>query len=294
MLDIIYRELSSSPFGISLGVFGIFSGVYFYFTSKQSKTISVGRRELAIIGGKSPEFDESLEIRFDGKPVPRVTLSRIVLWNSGNRTIDARDLVERDPLRIELEDGDQILKVNTLRESRSVNAFEFLKVSERTLKVKFDFIDPHDGITFEVLHTSTIKSLEVLGTIKGQDKKVQTYDIYRFLATDSSPVTLVDKIIGIKTLAILTAVISIAMIVFSLFPEYKKTIDEITGFGEGSNNKEFWIPLLLGAFYFFGSLFMLWTTRRRFPATLNIETKPNQNSNGIIFAAIERALKGIV
>jgi len=85
--------------------------------------------------------------------------------------------VASDPLRVQLEAGTQVLKHTILKETRSVNGVraECSSHQPHVITVVFDFLDPTDGVTIEVLHSGPRKELRVAGTIKGIPKGITNH-----------------------------------------------------------------------------------------------------------------------
>ncbi len=159
---------SSEPLvGTLLGIAGIVMAIYFYFKSRQFSRLALQTHEIAVIGGRTSAFDDHLEIRFGGEIVDRVTMTRSVLWNAGNVTIEGNKIVSSDPLRFQVNSENKILKIDIILQTRSVNDINFKRVDQNILLVDFDFIDPKDGITVEITHSGTIGEIKLLGTIRG-------------------------------------------------------------------------------------------------------------------------------
>jgi hypothetical protein len=157
---------------IFIGVIGIVLG---FVTSYVFYQIQKRRRELcwaidstSLIKGYSSLF-EKLDIQYGGQKIENLTVSKIVLWNNGNETIDGKDIaippyiVPRDEINTKILDA-KIIKTSTVG-----NKFEILiKPDDPMLVLLFDYLDPQQGAVIQVIHTGvSILPLMVDGEVKG-------------------------------------------------------------------------------------------------------------------------------
>ena len=166
-LDAILDILSKGWIGTIVGLAGIVLAVVFYLRSCRRARLACQIDHVTLVGGPGAAFEGEVEIRFAGAVVPRITLSKIVIWNNGDRTISGTDLVERDPLRVEVPAAGRILKHTIVRQPRTVNAWHVDQPSSNRLDLSFDFLDPGDGIRLEVIHSQLGRELDLTGTIRG-------------------------------------------------------------------------------------------------------------------------------
>jgi len=68
-----------------------------------------------------------VEIRFKSRNIPRLTLTRIFLWNAGKETMRGNQIVRDDPLRCEFQLGDEVLKAQVGACTRKVNKWAVQK-----------------------------------------------------------------------------------------------------------------------------------------------------------------------
>jgi hypothetical protein len=119
-----------------------------------------------------------LEVLFKGARIPRLTRTRMALWNAGWATVEGADISENDPLRIRLRDGPmrvEILDVRLVRATREAIAFS-AEVRKGTCFVNFDFLDRHDGVVLDLLHTGSATGRPSIdGVIKGLPAGVSYY-----------------------------------------------------------------------------------------------------------------------
>ena len=122
-----------------------------------------------ISGGKAV-FPDGVEVRYQEKPVPRLTSSTVWIWNAGKKTVKGSDIVKHDPLRLRF--GGEILNVRIRKVSRDVVKIKADTPEEdrKTVCCGFEFLDPGDGGVLEVLHTGSAEAPKCTGTIMGLPK----------------------------------------------------------------------------------------------------------------------------
>src|SRR6266581_3029525 len=99
VLENIETFLSQNWVGTLIGVAGLVFEVFAYKRTKQRTGLSWKYTGVRLIGGPWVELSKEVEVRFRGVPVRRLTLTKLLVWNSGTTTIRASDVVESDPLR---------------------------------------------------------------------------------------------------------------------------------------------------------------------------------------------------
>ena len=155
-------------------IIGIIISTYFYQRGKRTKGLTHTSGDIIIIS-PSAEPHENLKITWEGHNIPRVTKTTIAIWNSGTETVDGADLIDTDPLRIQVPSGITILRSVVIRRTRGVVAPQ-LAASIHQVTVTFAFLDAKDGFSIELLHTGEPSTVQVVGTIKGIPRGVVTLD----------------------------------------------------------------------------------------------------------------------
>ncbi|GED13760.1 hypothetical protein [Aneurinibacillus migulanus] len=112
---------------------------------------------------------EELEITCKGEPVSNLTVTKIMIWNKGNQTIDKSDITEKAPLRINISDGFEILVHTKIFEKDPVNNFTIREAPDKShLLIDFDYLDKNDGATIQLFHTAPSSvHIKVEGKVKG-------------------------------------------------------------------------------------------------------------------------------
>jgi hypothetical protein len=160
---------SAGWFGSLIGLAGIVLGFVFYYRSLARVVIAFQHDTVHLIGGRGAAFPKEVEVRFDGRPVAHVAMTRVVVWNAGNKPVAREDIVSSDSLRLRVSENCKVVRHEVIRQLRAVNRVELTQRddSPNELNLTFDFLDPGDGATIEVLHSGETKAVEMLGTIRG-------------------------------------------------------------------------------------------------------------------------------
>lgn len=170
-MDNIFQFFNQGWVGSLIGIIGILVAIITFKASKTAKRLVYQSETLKIIGKDSITLDE-IEITYKKKQVPRVIKTTITIWNSGKETINGSDIVEDDKLRIELNEDKEIISLNLIQKTRTVNKFNAIldKNNNNKAILTFDYLDPNDGIILEILHTDSKWQPKLKGSIKGLPK----------------------------------------------------------------------------------------------------------------------------
>lgn len=287
MLQQILDFISKPWLGSILGVLGLAVAIVFYLRSKGRTCLAFQHDEVSIVGGSSATFPAELEIRYSDKIVPRVTSDRIVLWNAGNTTIGGSQIVESDPLRMELPLDESILKATVIKVSREVNACRVIPVEQQMSRaeIKFDFLDPGDGLAFEILHTGAKSASELMGTLRGMPNGISDYGRVSWHSDrkfKSLPFPF--SAVGRRFPFFLMLIFGIGMIIFGAFkPQFDSWSEARKPQTEEQKGPDSRWAIIIGGLLYAGMPgWILWMRRRRYPALLELDeekshqTKKNQ------------------
>jgi hypothetical protein len=262
--------------GTILGLTGVGLAILFYYRSKRRARLACQITEFSVVGGQYARFPTELQISFAGQPVDRVTSSRVVIWNSGNVTLNATDIVDSDPLRLEVEDG-AILRASVQRVNRDVNRIELTPspTSPSVTKVTFDFLDQSDGIAATILHSGGRNSLRCKGTLKGvpsgiTNVKVDSDFPFFFMAYSRQRM----RRFVVYFPLILGLIAALGGLFWPTLSFYINKVDSQTTVSSGSS----WPVVTAGLFYILASSLVLWQQRRRYPSALQEAATPKAPS----------------
>ena len=278
-------DFVSQPWlGSVLGILGLCAAVFFYFRSRKTSRIAYQSDGVTILGSSVAAFPEELEIRFSGVPVPRVTAERLALWNAGNMTIGGEQIVSSDPLRVEVEEGSEILKIDILKTTREVNAFKLShrEESKRIVDINFQYLDPGDGLSLNILHSGDRGDLELLETVRGIPSGVSNYGRGPWsLAQQFARLPIPFK--SVRTFFVIILVIGLFIMLFGLLAPYLVIwFPKLSGHGStrdiiGSR----WPAVAAGALYVIMATLALWIRRKRYPALLDGDKSAKETTNVI-------------
>lgn len=154
--------------GLIIGIVGILLSVYFYRKSKKTKEPTYRKRSTTLIRSAVSGID-SLEVYYDKHKLTALTITKFAFWNSGRETISGDDVSSVDPLRLEIQDGYEILSCDTIVQAKDANNF-LARVADdkKSVLLSFDFIDFEEGAVLRIRHTgSSSEDLSIKGSIKG-------------------------------------------------------------------------------------------------------------------------------
>ncbi len=263
------KSIFNAPwFGTLIGFLGIGIGLLLYFLAKQRKKPAFQQRGLQLLGHNQGILPGQVEIRYYDRVVPRLTKTTIILWNDGDITIDGKEIVESDKLRVEFSDDCEILSCEIRKCTREVNNFRIEKSgSPNIANFTFEFLDKNDGVVLDILHTSLQKNAAIKGTIKGVPAGFEDYG--SFLPA-MSPKRIKSSLpfSGAPSLQRFATFVAIA---FSFFLSLALTSQfyDFTMFVNPTVTKSISIALI--SIVLCVNLLMLWGIRRRHPMSLAIE-----------------------
>lgn len=277
MIKNVIDFLNNGWVGSTIAILGIVIGVLIAIWSSFVSRIG-GRpvyqyRSLRLIGTNYSAMPSDVEVRFKGQIVNRLTKTEVVIWNSGNQTINGAAIVLNDPLRFEFGNGSRILDVSVLRVTRDVNDFK-AKIdpkSQGAVLIDFDYLDPDDGALIEILHNDGVGEPDVMGSIRGVPKGMKNLGRIGKVSGILNIMFLGESKIfrrksGSKSFFI---VMFIFGIVFSLAGAFAPNsfLTEAAA-GPLSENSSRGIIIFAGLTYAAFPLVSFWATRRRYPKAL--------------------------
>lgn len=255
--------------GIILAVLGIFS----YRISKSTAKPCYQKSSLRLIGRSIDSLPEEVFVTFKGREVQRLTKTILIFWNNGTEVLDGKDIVPADPITISFDEGDTILSYKILRRTKFVNNFTIDKheLHLHQLIVNFDYLDPKDGLTLEILHDSEKSYPAIRGTMKGVPNGfVDLGRVYEHRGVGNRVVSTFIKhpkiVLGTATF------LGVAMFIMGLLPtELREMI--INGPPGNANAQPFSEQpaffLILGSIYGVAPAFVLWNRRKKYPKKLD-------------------------
>lgn len=168
--------------GVGGAIIGVLGLVYAWIVQPR-KRLTYSKTGIRLIGLSDSALPESIKVLHGGKEVTTLTLSDVLIWNSGNQTILPTEVVDTNRLRVEVSDGAKILEVqeaSATRKDISLNV-EINPADPRQLFIGFRFLDATDGMRLKILHTDKSTDPKVLGTITGIPTGIRDHGAYTSL-----------------------------------------------------------------------------------------------------------------
>jgi hypothetical protein len=174
------------------GVISLLLSHFYYRKSLRTPRLSIAVDRYRFITEDAALF-KGLEIRRSAKNtvVENPYLARNYIWNSGNSTIRYSDIPGKDPLRLCVSGG-KALTARLISFTNLGNSYKFDFNKAGDIEIKFDFIEPNDGLCVEVLYDQKLDGqnskspiIFMRGTAIGAK---MTYDRVPFFAGSKSTV----------------------------------------------------------------------------------------------------------
>jgi hypothetical protein len=187
---------------------GVAASAFFFWLGMRVRSksrMAYQLHDFTIIGQPNVTNLGDIKILFNNVAVPRVVVTQLAVWNTGNTVVKGKEIVESDPLTIHFEDGAMILDAQRVTATREVNDFR-IRVSEhdRSLAfLEFDYLNARDGAKFQIIHTGGNSKAKVTGSIRGIPKGVENWGDLQEWSEQKS------RFSGLGPFALLLAVLSV-------------------------------------------------------------------------------------
>ncbi|HEX4815911.1 MAG TPA: hypothetical protein VFV66_24455 [Nonomuraea sp.] len=159
---------SLEAWGLLIGVTGIGLSVFLYARSFKKPAPKYHIEEIRLISSEDQILPRDVVIHYGDNKLDSLTKTIVTFWNDGRQTLGKEMIASSDPIVLSLKGGEgSILRIRTLRESRSVNQALMDPVDNRSARLEFEFFDPGDGVVVKVLHTGASSSATLFGHNQG-------------------------------------------------------------------------------------------------------------------------------
>jgi hypothetical protein len=173
-LDAFIRTLVANPyFGLAGFIIGVVSLAYAFQIAKRDKKVVDLYHNLVStnIIADSKKLFEKLSITYDGDSLDNFSVAKIRIKNIGTETIKSTDIAQSDPITIRIipsNVGAKMLDYSILSVSNPNNNFKASEITDNAVRLSFDFMEPKDTITLQILHTGIDAScIAIMGTVIG-------------------------------------------------------------------------------------------------------------------------------
>jgi hypothetical protein len=168
LIDSLSRDTLIGIIGLLIGGISIILAFFFYFKSKKKIQIKFLTKDLNLLSNGIKK-NEEIKFLFKNKEVDTLTISKIVIWNTGTETINKEDIPDKAPLVVLTTDKIIFYDVQLLDVSDRTNNVSIESDFEKTaIKINFDYIDSNQGFILKITHSGIQPSMFfVAGKIKG-------------------------------------------------------------------------------------------------------------------------------
>lgn len=143
--------------------------IYTWYKGNRKKEFSFSQDSYWIVK-KGKKKIEKLNLLFDGKEIDDLTITKFVIWNSGNEEIRRDDLVSEKPLAIKSIGKAQILDAQIIVYTESTNKFSITKVESKKATLDFEYVNKNDGVVVQIIHSGSQDDLLLDCKLKGGEK----------------------------------------------------------------------------------------------------------------------------
>lgn len=162
--------------GALIGVFGIIVSIIFYLRTRRYQKPTYFKRSIRWYDGVNiPHKDISL--MFQGKVIPRFTITHLAFWNAGNQTIREHDFAPASPLCLKIPEEIEVfdIRITAVTANEICANLETSKELEagvqKKILVHFDYLDNNDGFSIQLIHDAESASgIKFSGKLPGVSK----------------------------------------------------------------------------------------------------------------------------
>lgn len=166
----MFSNLMSNPYAWAfLSLCTVASLIFGVFTWLKGRT----KKEFSYVAATYPIIESGhssipkVKIHFDGEEVTNLTISKFIIWNSGNEVLNGSDIVPTRELKVEIPAEQNILEAQIIAQTEETNCFAIKESTSGYVKMTFDYADIQDGCVLQLLHTGDFDDLKISCKIKG-------------------------------------------------------------------------------------------------------------------------------
>jgi hypothetical protein len=149
------------------GALGVILAIFFYFKGKKRKTPVYEISDFNIISDNIEKKISDINITYKHKTIKTLTVSKVVIWNSGNQTIKNSDIPKTNRFRIKSYFDCEIYDFDVISKDDEDCALELVKI-KNGIEICFNYLEPGSGFIIKVIHSGIDASnLYVAGKVIG-------------------------------------------------------------------------------------------------------------------------------
>ena len=152
-----------------IGIAGLSVAAFAYFRPRRRSRLVYQMALLRYFDKNDFTLPEYAEMTYEGIEVERLTKVTVVLWNKGTDTLHGKDIVRSDPIRLSVPEDTRILEVEIAKQTREANKciVQQNPPGGHDVVIRYDYLDPGDGLALNLLHDGATPLPEILGTATG-------------------------------------------------------------------------------------------------------------------------------
>lgn len=148
-------DIMSNPIIWLISLFCTVGGFLIALLSIKTKTkiLSVYSKRTEIIRAGKSQI-QGLEVKYENRIIENLYSSNITIWNSGNEIIKKEDIVKNCQLAVKtIANNGDILDAYIVGKTEKTNEFSIIYQDETKVVIDFDYVEPKDGFSLQVIHT---------------------------------------------------------------------------------------------------------------------------------------------
>lgn len=148
-------------------VVGIVATIIIEMWMFEKKRISWRKYSFLIARG-GEHMIPKLEMAYGDTKIEDLTITKIALWNSGNRLLKMDDFVSDHNITVcSISNYTKLLDVSIIDKSQEKNKFRVITSGDNCAVLEFEYMSKKDAIVLQVLHTGSANDIQLDYTIMG-------------------------------------------------------------------------------------------------------------------------------
>jgi hypothetical protein len=179
----LLEHLVSSPYvtaaTILLSVVSLISAIIYRRRSNKYKELSAVAVTTGIVTDRRSALPD-LQVLYAGNALDTVSVTTVRIRNRGSDVVKANDIAPADPVVITITEPPEgvLLEHSILHSSSKAANFTLARISDKAVRVCFDFLEPRAEATIRILHTGRDTAAVALsGTLIGARRPLKLTDI---------------------------------------------------------------------------------------------------------------------
>jgi len=162
----LLRGIGENPIcNLITWIITIILALFIFFISKNKKILYYDIWGSNIVSKINNKDIKDIDILYKNKKIDSITITNIVIWNSGNETIRKSDIPSDNKFKIEILGNNMIYNCEVINNK---NDFIKLIMTENMVCIDFEYLEPNQGFIIKVFHTGNDSGcLRLKGAIIG-------------------------------------------------------------------------------------------------------------------------------